>query len=190
MFTSKQILLAISCASLLSLPLSAATIEGVAVAPQVTVSGKKLTLNGAGLRTVTLIVIPVKAYVAAFYTPSAQNSPQAVMASPGPLQFQFTFLQGVSSNQVAQAWKAQFDTSVTETYAGFEKDRDAFIGFFGALKKQGVQKVEIEGDQTRAFEGDTLKGTITGKDFQKAFLSLWFGAKPVQASLKKELLGN
>jgi len=164
-------------------------IEGITVAPTATVAGKTLPLNGAGLRTVVLLVVPVKAYVASLYAPSPLRTPAAVMASPGPLQFNFTFLQGVGQSQVTQAWQAQFDSSVSFTYPGFEKDRDAFIQFFGPLQKGGVETVEIDGDATRAYDGGTLKGTIAGRNFQKAFLSLWFGATPVQASLKTALLG-
>ncbi len=165
-------------------------IEGVSVPPTASVSGQTLSLNGAGLRTVVLLVVPVKAYVASFYAPAPLRTPAAVMASPGPLQLNFTFLQGVGQSQVTQAWQAQFASSVTFTYPGFEKDRDAFIQFFGPLKKGGVETVEIDGTSTRAYDAGTLKGTIQGRNFQKAFLSLWFGTNPVQPSLKTALLGG
>lgn len=174
------------CAS----PARALQIEGVSVPPQVTVSGKTLPLNGAGLRTVVLLIVPIKAYVAAFYAPTPLRSEQAVMASPGPLKFTFTFLQGVGQGQVTQAWQAQFNDSVSFTYPGFEKDRDAFIKMFGPLSKFGVESVEIEGNVTRVFDNGTLKGTIQGRDFQKAFLSLWFGSNPVMPELKAALLGK
>ena len=164
-------------------------IEGVAVPPTASVSGRTLALNGAGLRTVVLLVVPVKAYVASFYAPSPLRTPAAVMASPGPMQFNFTFLQGVGQSQVTQAWQAQFGSSVSFTYPGFEKDRDAFISFFGPLKKGGVETVEVDGEVTRAYDEGVLKGSIPGRNFQKAFLSLWFGSNPVQPSLKAALLG-
>jgi len=34
----------------------------------------------------------------------------------------------------------------------------------------------------------SLKGVIPGQDFQKAFLSMWFGTQPVTPTLKKALL--
>ncbi len=171
-------------------PSKALTIEGVNVPPQAVVSGQTLPLNGAGVRTVTLAFIPIKAYVASFYAPETVRSSEAVMASPGPLQFNFTFLQGVSQKQVTDAWTAQFKASATSTYSGLAKDQAAFISFFGALKKGGVETVEIDGNETRAYDNGALRGTIQGKNFQKAFLSLWFGSSPVQASLKSDLLGK
>ncbi len=176
-------------ASVLS-PVRALEIEGVSIPAQKTVSGTTLQLNGAGVRTVTLAFIPIKAYVASFYTPAPLRTANAVMASPGPLQFNFTFLQSVSQGQVTDAWNAQFQQSVTYSYAGLARDQAAFVAMFGPLKKFGVETVVLDGDQTQVFDGGTLKGSVAGRDFQKAFLSMWFGTNPVLPSLKNALLGN
>jgi hypothetical protein len=112
-------------------------VEGVNVPQQKTVNGQALSLNGAGLRTVTLGFIPIKAYVASFYSPSPLKSEDAVLASPGPLQFTFTFLRAVSQNEVVQAWQNQIQASMTYTYSDLEKDRTAFLGMFGAITQGG-----------------------------------------------------
>jgi hypothetical protein len=172
------------------LPLRALEIEGVTVPPQTTVEGQTLRLNGAGLRTVVLVVVPVKAYVASFYAPSPLRSEKAVLASPGPLLFNFTFLQGVGQGQVAQAWQAQFAQSNSYSYDGMDRDIASFIGLFGSIRPRGVQTVELTGTTTKVLENGTLKGTVQGRNFQRAFLSLWFGSKPVLPSLKAALLGT
>ena len=168
----------------------ALVIEGVTVPPQATASGQVLQLNGAGLRTVVLLVFPIKAYVAAFYAPAPLRTPRAVLASPGPLRFDFTFLQGVSNDQVAQAWKAQFDDSATHSYANLSKDLTSFIKLFGPVKKMGTQSIQLIGTDTFVYENGSLKGSVSGSDFQKTFLSLWFGSNPVMPSLKAALLGG
>ena len=165
-------------------------IEGVKVPPQSSVNGQSLSLNGAGLRTVTIAFIPIKAYVAAFYTPSPLKSEEAVLASPGPMQFTFTFLKSVSQGQVTDAWQSQIKASMTYNYPGVEKDCAAFVGMFGALAQGGVEMVQLIGSETRIYDSGQLKGTIPGRDFQKAFLSMWFGSNPVQQDLKAALLGN
>lgn len=169
---------------------SALTVEGVDVPGQITVAGRSIPLNGAGVRTVKLAFIPIKAYVAAFYAPSPLTSAEAVLNAEGPLVFTFTFLQGVGQGQVTEAWNAQFAASATFTYPGLAADQARFVGFFGPLEKGGVERVELVGSDTRVFDGGALKGTISGRNFQKAFLSLWFGSKPVMPSLKQSLLGN
>lgn len=165
-------------------------LEGVAVPGSVEVDGQSLALNGAGVRVVKLAFIPVKAYVAAFFAPAALRSENDVLASPGPLRFEFTFLQGVGQAQVTEAWQAQFKASTDFTYPGLAADQARFIALFGPLKKFGQEAVEISGTETRVYDGGVLRGTIEGRNFQKAFLSLWFGARPVQDSLKTALLGK
>jgi len=165
-------------------------IQGVTPAAQVQVSGQTLQLNGAGLRTFSLMMIPIKIYVAAFYTPAPLRSESAVMASQGPLQFDFTFLRAVGLSDVTKAWTSQFAQSVSYSYPGYEKDRDAFISYFGPLHSMGVERVQFVGTNTLVYDSGTLKGTIPGRDFQKAFLSLWFGSKAVSPDLKAALLGN
>jgi hypothetical protein len=176
---------------LLSIPAAfALEIEGVKVPPQSSVNGQSLTLNGAGLRTVTIAFIPIKAYVAAFYTPAPLKSEEAVLASPGPLQFTFTFLKSVTQTQAVNAWQSQIQASMTYSYPGIEKDRTAFIGMFGAINQGGTEMIQLVGSETQVYDNGKLKGTIQGRDFQKAFLSVWFGSNPVQQDLKAALLGN
>lgn len=185
---------AFSLATLLMLSLhsSAFSVEvsGVNVPSQKNVAGKTLQLNGAGVRTVVLMVVPIKAYVAAFYAPKPLRNYQEVLASPGPLRFDFTFLQGVGQGQVTDAWNAQFKASCSYSYDNLAQDQARFVKMFGPLKKHGVETVVINGNDTQVFDGGTLKGAIEGRDFQKAFLSLWFGDNPVQPELKSALLGQ
>jgi len=165
-------------------------IQGVTPAQQVQVSGQTLQLNGAGLRSFTLLLVPIKIYVAAFYTPARLRSEAAVMASPGPLQFDFTFLRAVGQGDVTKAWTSQFAQSVSYSYARYAQDRDAFISYFGPLQSMGVERVQFVGTNTLVYDSGKLKGTIVGRDFQKAFLSLWFGSKAVSPDLKAALLGK
>ena len=165
-------------------------IQGVTPPPRVQVSGQTLQLNGAGLRTFTLLMIPIKIYVAAFYAPVPLRSETAVMSTAGPLQFDFTFLRAVDQSDVTKAWTSQFAQSVSYTYVGYEKDRDTFISYFGPLQSLGMERVQLVGTNTLVYDSGTLKGTIPGRDFQKAFLSLWFGRKAVSPDLKAALLGN
>jgi hypothetical protein len=61
---------------------------------------------------------------------------------------------------------------------------------FGPLQSMGVESVQLVGTDTLVYDSGILKGTISGRDFQKSFLSLWFGSNPVAPDLKSALLGN
>ncbi len=173
----------------LATPAIPLVVEGYKLPTQKIVSGKELSLNGSGVRTVKLGPLPIKAYVATFYASEPLRSEKAVLASPGPFQFDFKFLKGASDKQVIKAWTAQLEASNTHDYDGFEADKKKFISMFGALSKGATQTIVIDGEETRAYENNKLKGSIDGRAFQKSFLSLWFGKKPVMPSLKRDLLG-
>ena len=181
----------LSFVALAHIPLAGAKeIEGVHIPPEKCVAGHQLQLNGAGVRTVRFAFVPIKAYVASFYAPSPLKTEKEVMTSKGPLFFHFTFLHDVGQAHVTEAWNAQFRESVSHTYSGLAADQEKFVSLFGPLEKGGVEAVEIVGDETRVYDNETLKGSIKGHDFQKAFLSLWFGSRPVMPSLKSSLLGD
>ncbi len=169
-------------------PVKAITLEGVDVSESKVISGITLNLNGAGVRTAT--VFNVRLYVAAFYTPQPLKTPEEVFTSNGPLRFDFTFLRPFIDKKVEDAWRWQFEQSSSHRYDGYEKDAGEFSAMFGAVKKYGVETVEIEGDETRVYNDGVLRGSIKGKEFQKSFLTLWFGPKPVMNSLKAQLLGR
>jgi Chalcone isomerase-like len=172
------------------LPAHALEIQGVSVPSTAQVGGAPLRLNGAGLRTFSLLMVPIKIYVASFYAPAALRSAASAMSSTGPLQFDFTFLRDVSQSDVTKAWSSQFAQSISYTYPGYANDRDAFIAMFGALKNGGVEQVQFVGTNTVVIDQGVPKGTIPGRDFQKSFLSLWFGSNPVSSDMRSALLGN
>ena len=173
-----------------ALPVSALEIQGVTVPATAQVAGTTLRLNGAGLRTFSLLMVPIKIYVASLYTPAAIRSATDILQAQGPMQFDFTFLRAVSQSDVAKAWTSQFAQSVSYTYPGYASDRDAFIAMFGPLQNMGVEQIQFIGTNTVIVDQGMQKGTIPGRDFQKAFLSLWFGSNPVSSDLKTALLGN
>jgi hypothetical protein len=170
--------------------LMALEIQGVPIAPHAAVAGETLQLNGAGLRSVVLLFVPIRAYVAAFYVHAPLRSEREVSNSSSHMQFDFTFLGPVTQSLVTKAWQSQFAQSVSYTYPDFEKDRDAFIALFGPVKCGGMERVQFIGSNTVVYDACLKKGTIVGKNFQRAFLSLWFGSNPVQNDLKIALLGN
>ena len=186
----KQFLTSLVILALTLTSVRAVEIQGVSVPSTAQLGGATLQLNGAGLRTFTLLMIPIKIYVASFYTPLALRTAAEAMNANGPLQFDFTFLRAVGQSDVAKAWTSQFAQSVSYTYPGYARDRDAFIAMFGPLQNHGVEQVQMVGTNTLVYDSGKLKGTIPGRDFQRSFLSLWFGSNPVAPDLKSALLGN
>lgn len=108
----------------------------------------------------------------------------------GDQLFTFTFLRAFGEGRVRGAWSYQLATSATDTdYEGWETDREAFIQLFGPIERMGTEQVLLRGNETVVIDQGIQKGTIDGKEFQQAFLSMWFGEKAVSEELKTGLMG-
>ena len=124
-------------------------------------------------------------------TSSTNNTSKDNSNNNGPLQLDFTFLRYVSQSRVVSAWTQQLDHSVTyRDYEGYQADRDRFIRLAsgGLIENKGTQSVQLVGDDTRIIDQGRLTGVIHGRNFQRSFLSMWFGSMAVSEDLKANLL--
>ena len=162
---------------------------------QQTDTKQKLRFNGAGVRSVNFFGWDFKVYVAGFYH-AAQHvieDAEAVFTAVNhhPMQLDFTFLRSVNQGRVTEAWQKQLAHSVENTYDGFEKDRDQFVSCFGPIENGGTESVVLLQDgRTVIVDQGVMKGVIYNKQFQRAFLSMWFGTNAVAPDLKHGLLGG
>jgi len=90
-------------------------------------------------------------------------------------------LDGLNDNNPAAemaALKAQTDQLVS------------IMKSFKEVKEKDVVALDyVDGGTQVVFDG-AVKGTIPGEAFNKALMRIWLGDKPVQADLKKALLGG
>jgi hypothetical protein len=184
-------------------------VEGVALPTSRVLQddGTPLYRNGHGIRSIPFFGMNIKVYVAHLYSRKPITSEEQALAMirnhpnhtastlhsshrHNPLHFDFTFLRHVGQSRVVSAWTQQLEHSVTHRYDGYEQDRDTFIRLFSTRPIQlgGTQTVQLVGDETRIIDQGHYKGTIRGHDFQKSFLSMWFGEKAVAQDLKQNLL--
>jgi hypothetical protein len=160
-------------------------VAGVNVPPTLSIDGKNLKLNGAGLRTKVVF----KVYVAGLYLESPSKDAAGIVSSDQTKAMRLAILRSLKGSQVSEA--------IAE---GFEKNSKAQMGALKArLDKLGamIPNVEKGDDIVLAYvpgKGTVVqvkgaeKGVVEGKDFADALLSVWLGANPVQDDLKRELL--
>jgi hypothetical protein len=160
-------------------------------------------LNGVGVRSLSLFFNgwgDIKVYVASFFSTSTTSLAteasvyDAMRSRDHHLLFEFTFLRNVNQKRVADAWRLQLQHSVANEYSAYpeyEHHQDTFIKCFGPIDNGGTITVQLlsNGDTLLFDQGYVYKGTIMGYSFQYAFLSMWFGKKPVAIDLKNKLLG-
>jgi hypothetical protein len=166
--------------------------------------GTTLYRNGHGIRRINFFGMDIKIYVAHLYSYKPIVKEEQIISihehdgqqqqwhqhTNNPLHFDFTFLRHVGQSQVVSAWTKQLDYSVTYTYDGYDADRQRFITSLSsdAIEKNGTQTVQIVGDETKLIHQGRHTGTIYGTNFQRSFLSMWFGPKAVANDLKQDLL--
>lgn len=162
------------------------TIEGVSIPALIKCDGKDIPISGSGLRTATFFKI--KIYVLSLYAGEKIKSGAPGELEQRPICFVMTYLKDFDEKDVDRAWDYQFKESADFAYPDQKKHIQELKDFFGGIQGLRKQTVELTLDSTRFYENDSLKGEIKGKDFQKTFLSIWFGKNPPTQKLKDDLL--
>lgn len=170
----------------------AVEIEGVKLEPTLQVGGAALQLNGAGIRTRAIF----KVYVAGLYVPQKANNAAALLAQKGPRRVAITMLRNVDADTFSGALSEGLQKNLSEAQlAGFKAQIDTLNANFkaaGEAKKGDVIHLEFTPEAgTRVVVNGKAQGSaIAGEDFYTAVLRIWIGDKPVDADLKKGLVGS
>ncbi|HEY8245405.1 MAG TPA: chalcone isomerase family protein [Casimicrobiaceae bacterium] len=167
----------------------AVEVGGVNIADKASVGGQELVLNGAGVRTRAIF----KVYVASLYVPAKATTPAAVLAK-GPRRIQMTLLRNLSADQLADALVDGLKDNNSEAELAAVKAQQeqmvAVMKGFGEVKEKDVVALDYADGATRILLNGQVKATIPGDAFNAALTRIWLGEKPVQADLKKSLLGG
>jgi len=166
-------------------------VSGVKFNHGVSLGGSALQLNGAGTRYKTVI----KVYAAALYLQAKADTPEAVLAAPGPKRMQVVMLRDIDANELGKLFtRGMEDNSTREEFGRTIAGTLRLADMFAARKKL------LTGEQ---FTVDYLpgRGTVIGingqpqgepvkePEFFNALMRIWLGKSPADALLKNALLG-
>lgn len=123
-----------------------------------------------------------------------RNKAAAVLEQAGPRRVQLNLLRNLSGDQLVDALVDGLnENNPPHELAAVKPQVDQLISIMKSFKdvKEGSVVVldAIDGGTRISFNGEN-KGTIPGEVFNKALMRIWLGDKPVQADLKKALLGG
>ena len=146
-------------------------------------------LNGAGIRTRAIF----KVYVGSLYVPAKAADLAAVLAK-GPRRIQMNLLRNLSPDDLVNALNDGLKENNTEAeMAAVKAQQDQMMSImkaFGEVKEGNVVTLDfVDGATVIGFNG-AAKGTISGEAFNRALTRIWLGDKPIQADLKKAMLGG
>jgi hypothetical protein len=176
-----------------SLPSFAAVdVAGVKFDDSVTVAGQALKLNGAGVRTKVIF----KVYALGLYLQDKKTSVADILAAPGARRVHIHVLRELTSEEFGKAFMAGLNDNTDAAERGKivpqTKQFGEMFASFPGLKKGDVLTVDwIPNSGTQCFlNGKPVGPVLPDLAFYNAILRIWIGDKPVDSSLKPQLLGE
>ena len=156
---------------------------------QVQVKGTDLHLNGLGMRKATFLKVNV--YVAALYVPRTSHDPQPLIDPGTPAELTLRFVRNVGVGDLKNAWKEGFEKVAKDQMSVLGARVNMLNSWMSDIKTgQTLSFTRLPGTGIEVSVNGAVKGTITGDDFSRAFLSIWLGAEPPNPELKAGLLGG
>ncbi len=167
----------------------ASEVGGVKLDDRVAVEGKELVLNGAGVRTRAIF----KVYVGSLYLQAKATDTAAVLGSV-PRRVQLNLLRNLSADQLVDALvdglKENNPAAEVDAIRPQVDELVRIMRSFGDVTEGSIVTLDFVDGATRVARDGAAKGTIPGEPFNRALMRIWLGDKPVQADLKKAMLGN
>lgn len=163
------------------------SLKGVAMPSALQFEGKKLSLNGLGLRTKVVF----KVYVAGLYLEKTSADGLEIAASEQIKRMDLVFLRGVDGADVAKAIADGFTNNAGEALPAIKERIEKFGKLIPNVKKgDKLSFIYRPGAGVEVQGGGKTLGAIEGKDFGDALLRVWLGPNPSDKALKAGLLGN
>ena len=164
-------------------------VNGVKLDDRISVIGRTLVLNGAGVRTKLMIEI----YVVSLYLPQRAKDPTGVFAK-GPRRIQLNMLQSAPAEEIIKAIvDTMADNNTPAELAAVRRETDQLVSLikpFKEVKKGDVITLDFANGATLLGWNGKARGRIPGEAFNRALTKIWIGDQPVQADLKQALLGG
>ena len=163
----------------------AAIIEGVTFADRYQAGTTTLTLNNIGLLRYRVIF---KGYVAALYLGEGVRPEQVLTDVPKRLELEYFWsIAGPDFSKAAERILA--DNFPAAQITSFRSRLDRLNTLYENVKPGDRYALTyIPGVGTELALNGKPKGIIEGADFAAAYFAIWLGAKPLDASLKAQLL--
>ena len=171
-------------------PATAVTLEGVTLPDTYQVAGKKLELNGIGLRTLT--IFNVRIYVAALYLTRPSHDAQQILNSTEPKVLVLRFIHAGSKADVEKEYRKGEENNCADGGCSAEDgpDFEKLVAAAPGVKEGDTSTYIFTGDGVQVLANDQLIDQIHNRDLAKRLLAGFIGAHPPSASLRSALLGN
>lgn len=191
MVIAKGIRCAALLAALLAAPgLQAAEVAGVKVDDKLRVGEIDLVLNGAGLRTRFFI----KVYVGALYVVQKSAVPAKHVDSQTPRRMSLRMLRELDADALQSALQDGLNSNLTSVELAEIKPQTeqlaALMKAIGKVREGDALTIDFSAEGITLGLNGEMRGKVGGAAFAHGLLKVWLGENPVDAALKKALLGE
>ena len=167
----------------------AAELAGVTMPDSRVIDGTRLTLNGIGLRTYS--ILGIKIYVAGLYLEHRSSNADTILASPETKVLSIRFLRDVSAEDAHKSWRNGFANNCRPPECSVDQqDVERFIARVPAVHDGDDSLIVFTEKGARLTINGQLMGDITDPRFARVLLRTFLGPAPPTARLKRELLGQ
>ncbi len=168
------------------------TLADVKYEETISVQGKPLLLNGAGIRYKAVF----KVYTAGLYLEKKAQAPQDIQALKGPKRLRIVMLREIDSAELGKLFSRGVEDNM---------DRAAFSKLVPGIMRMS----QIFSEHKKLLPGEefmidwipgtgtvlTVKGQVQGEPFKEpeffnALMGIWLGPQPVDWKIKDALLGK
>jgi hypothetical protein len=163
--------------------------DGISFPTQIQAGGETLTLNGLGLRKAT--IFNIKVYVGALYLRHPTADADAILHAKDPAQIELRFVFHATAGQLRSAWQEGFQKSAPGQLAQLRSRIAQLQDWMSGIGSgEAMTFLRIPGVGIQYSRDGTVRGTIPGDDFARAFLAIWLGSSPPSPQLRAGLLGG
>ena len=166
---------------------SAAELAGITMPESISVGEKTLVLNGLGLREATFLKFDV--FVGGLYLEQKTHDPNKIIQSQQMKQVAMHFVRNVDAEDLRNAWTKGFEKNVGGNFATLSDRVDQLNGWMAKMQVGDRMTFSFDRNGVDVNVKGSQRGTISGKDFSRTMLSIWFGPKPPNEGLKRGMLG-
>ncbi|HLG99638.1 MAG TPA: chalcone isomerase family protein [Bryobacteraceae bacterium] len=159
--------------------------SGVSMPEMVGVAGRELQLNGMGVFKEAFF----KVYVAGLYLEDPTADARIAINTDEAKRIVIVMLRDVSRKTFVQAVETGILRNSSRSMPALRARLDLLEQALPNLKKGDILDFTFVPGAGTVVRGQGKEMTIPGKDFADALFSAWLGAKPVNAGLKRKLLG-
>jgi hypothetical protein len=173
-------------------PALAAEREGVQMPALDTAAGRRVELNGIGVRVRRVVLVPVKVYVAGLYLERPSTSAAEIIASEQVKQMRLVSLRDLSRKDVNAAIAEGFQRAAGTRWPALSARLDRFMALIPDVARgQQIRLTYLPGTGTLVSTGPGAASghSIEGDDFAATLFAVWLGDQPADVDLRKALLG-